>query len=42
MLETVLSLCVDGRPIPAPTNVDGAATVATEKFSLLGAELPKA
>lgn len=41
VLETVLSsYCVDGRPIPAPSHLAGAPTVATEKFSLLGAELP--
>ena len=41
VLETVLSsYCIDGRPIPAPSRIDGARTVATEKFSLLGAEVP--
>lgn len=42
VLETVLSsYCIDGRPIPAPSHVAGASTVATDRFSLLGAELPK-
>jgi len=41
VLETVLSsYCVDGRPIPSPSDVCGAPTVATERFSLLGLELP--
>ncbi len=41
ILEAVLSsYCVDGRPIPSPSDVCGAPTVATEKFSLLGLEVP--
>ena len=41
ILESVLSsYCVDGRPIPAPSKEPGAATVCTEKFSLLGIEIP--
>lgn len=42
VLETVLSsYCVDGRPIPAPSRLAGAPTVATARFSLLGAEVPR-
>ena len=41
ILEAVLSsYCVDGRPIPSPSDVCGAPIVATEKFSLLGLEVP--
>ena len=41
VLETVLSTyCVDGRPIPSPSDICGAPMVATEKFSLVGMEMP--
>ncbi|MDQ4086520.1 MAG: type II toxin-antitoxin system HicB family antitoxin [Pseudomonadota bacterium] len=41
ILEAVLSsYCVDGRPIPSPSDICGAPAVATEKFSVLGLEVP--
>ena len=41
ILESVLSsYCIDGRPIPAPSKASGAPTVSTDKFSLLGMEVP--
>ena len=41
ILEAVLSsYCVDGRPIPSPSDVCGAPIVVTDKFSLLGLEVP--
>jgi predicted RNase H-like HicB family nuclease len=43
ILEAVLSsYCVDGRPIPAPSDICGAPTVATKNFSLIGLEVPTA
>ncbi|HEX8526055.1 type II toxin-antitoxin system HicB family antitoxin [Allosphingosinicella sp.] len=43
VLESVLSAyCVDGRAIPAPSDICGAPTVATDKFSILGMEVPDA
>ena len=39
LLETILGgYVVDGRPIPAPSNVCGAPTVSTERFSVVGLE----
>jgi antitoxin HicB len=39
-LEAALATyVVQGRPIPAPSDICGAPTVRTEKFSLLGLEL---
>jgi antitoxin HicB len=41
ILEAVLSAyCVDGRSIPSPSDICGAPTVATEKFSTLGLVIP--
>ena len=41
ILETVLATyCVDGRPIPHPSDICGAPQVTTEKFSLIGMEVP--
>jgi antitoxin HicB len=43
ILETVLSsYCVDGRAIPSPSDICGAPMVVTEKFSVLGMEVPTA
>jgi len=43
ILEAVLSsYCVDGRPIPAPSEICGAPLVTTENFSLVGMEVPTA
>ncbi len=43
ILEAVLSsYCVDGRPIPSPSDICGAPTVTTDKFSVLGIEVPAA
>ena len=43
VLEAVLSsYCVDGRAIPSPSDVCGAPMVSTEKFSVLGLEVPAA
>lgn len=40
VLEAVLSAyCIDGRAIPAPSDICGAPTVTTMKFSLVGMEL---
>lgn len=40
VLETVLSnYCIDGRPIPSPSDVCGAPRIATERFSVLGMEM---
>ena len=39
LLETILSgYVLDGRPIPAPSDVCGAPTVSTERFSMAGTE----
>lgn len=43
VLDTVLSTyCIDGRAIPSPSDICGAPTIATEKFSVLGLEMPSA
>lgn len=43
ILERVLSsYCVDGRPIPAPSEICGAPTVTTDNFSILGFEVRNA
>lgn len=40
VLEAVLtSYCVDGRPIPAPSDICGAPLVTTDKFSIVGMDL---
>ena len=40
VLDAVLGdYVLDGRPIPAPSDICGAPRVETEKFSLLGLEL---
>ena len=41
-LETALSAyCVDGRAIPAPSDICGAPTLTTEKFSVVGMDLAR-
>ena len=43
ILESVLSsYCVDGRPIPAPSDICGAPRVATDRFSVVGMDVPGA
>jgi predicted RNase H-like HicB family nuclease len=39
ILEGILAAYViEGRPIPAPSEADGAPTVGTRRFSLIGVE----
>lgn len=39
VLEAILTAyVVEGRPIPAPSEPEGAPTVCTRRFSLIGAE----
>jgi antitoxin HicB len=39
VLEAILAAyVVEGRPIPAPSHKDGAPTVCTKRFSLVGIE----
>ena len=41
ILEMVLSAyCIDGRQIPSPSDICGAPMIGTDKFSLLGLEIP--
>ena len=41
VLEQVLATyCTDGRAIPTPSDICAAPVVTTEKFSLLGLEVP--
>lgn len=41
VLESALSsYCIDGRSIPSPSDICGAPTVTTHRFSLVGAEVP--
>ena len=41
VLEQVLATyCTDGRAIPSPSEICAAPIVTTEKFSLLGLEVP--
>lgn len=42
MLETILaSYVLDGRPIPRPSDICGAPMVGTDRYSLLGVEVPQ-
>lgn len=39
ILEQILAAyVVEGRPIPAPSDADGAPTICTRRFSLVGIE----
>jgi hypothetical protein len=39
ILEQILAAYVlEGRPIPAPSDADGAPTIGTRRFSLIGVE----
>jgi predicted RNase H-like HicB family nuclease len=43
LLETILDgYVLDGRPIPPPSDVCGAPTVSTDRFSVAGIEEPAA